>query len=86
MSGPTTCPLCSADLRGDPIPPEHRHYYAPDSTHYLRVIGVEIPGVYDGELYFACPDCGGRWHRWPEGDWRRTAAERYVTREIEEAS
>lgn len=32
-------------------------------THFGRQIGVEVSGVYDGVLYWMCPDCGGRWHR-----------------------
>jgi len=54
----TTCPLCSADLS-----------YEVDGQIYSRGIGVEIPGVYDGVLFWLCPDCDGTWHRWPVGDW-----------------
>jgi len=57
------CPHCDADLRGEPIPVESRRHYG-DSTHYSRLIGIEIPGVYDGVLYWQCPDCGRRWNRW----------------------
>lgn len=32
--------------------------------HNGRAIGVEIRGVYDGVLFWRCPDCGGSWHRW----------------------
>lgn len=31
-----------------------------------RIIGVEIKGLYDGVLFWQCPDCRGRWHRWPD--------------------
>lgn len=41
-------------------------------------VTVEIPGVYDGGLYRSCFACGHAWHRWPEGDWRRERANRYV--------
>jgi hypothetical protein len=27
------------------------------------VIGVEVPGLYDGIAYWACPKCGCKWHR-----------------------
>ena len=33
----------------------------PDGTS--RVIGNEIWGVYDGVLYWSCPDCGYAWVR-----------------------
>ena len=32
-----------------------------------RAIGVEVQGVYDGVLYWACPDCGHAWPRWSDG-------------------
>jgi predicted RNA-binding Zn-ribbon protein involved in translation (DUF1610 family) len=34
------------------------------ARYYQRTIGVEVWGVYDGMLYFMCPDCGYAWHRW----------------------
>jgi len=73
------CPLCGADLKGAPIPQEYidKGYYG-EKTHYSRSIMVEIRGVYDGGLYFVCPDCGGKYHRWPEGDWRHDKAKEYV--------
>lgn len=40
---------------------------------------IEVPAFYDGGLYWLCDACGARWHRWPEGDWRRERAELYVT-------
>ena len=39
---------------------------------------VEVPRVYDGGLYYQCPDCGGRWHRWPEDHRLRAVAAPYV--------
>ncbi len=33
----------------------------------LNTIGMEIWGIYDGVLYWMCPDCGWSWHRWSEG-------------------
>lgn len=45
----------------------------------VRTIGVEIRGVYDGVLFWQCPDCGTRWHRWPIGSRLRERANRYVT-------
>ena len=49
---PNNCPRCGVELQVG----ESR-----------RSILVEIQGVYDGGLYFKCPDCGVCWHRWPEG-------------------
>jgi DNA-directed RNA polymerase subunit RPC12/RpoP len=58
------CPHCKADLRGEPIPEELRRMYAPGSTHYSRLIGIEIPELYDGVSYYECPECHVRWDRW----------------------
>lgn len=52
---------------------------APEDRFYQRKIGIEIRGVYDGVLLWQCPDCGGRWHRWPEGHELRRRAEQYMT-------
>jgi len=43
-----------------------------------RMVSVEIRGVYDGGLFWMCPDCEGRWHRWPKGHYLRAKAHRYV--------
>ncbi len=43
------------------------------------IIGVEIPGVYDGVLYWACPACDRLWHRWPTDHYLRGRAERFVS-------
>ena len=61
------CPHCLADLRGNPIPQEYidAGYYG-THTHYSRKIGVDLMGVYDGVLYWMCPDCSKAWHRWSE--------------------
>lgn len=57
------CPHCESDQRdGD----------------YRRTFMVEIRGLYDGGLFYECPDCGGRWHRWPEAHWLRAKAAPYV--------
>lgn len=71
------CPHCNANLRGEPIPEQDRKYFG-DATHFERQIGVEVWGVYDGILYWRCPDCGGHWHRWAEGTDLRRKAEPYV--------
>jgi hypothetical protein len=61
---------CSCLPYGD-LPPEERFY--------SRVIGIEVSEVYDGVLFWQCPDCGGRWHRWPENGPYRAQAEPYVS-------
>ena len=58
------CPFCKADLRGESIPKDLRKMYAYGSTHYSRLIGIEIPELYDGVSYYECPDCHVRWDRW----------------------
>lgn len=88
----TECPLCQADLTGEPIPDKyfvHRDDCPkaeqgrcfclpygekdPDERFFSRTIMVEVRGVYDGGLYFQCPDCHGAWHRWDSLDMRRKA-------------
>lgn len=48
------CPHCEVDLRN------------PEYPRYSRKIGVEIPEIYDGVLYWLCPDCDATWNRWDE--------------------
>lgn len=74
----TTCPHCNADLRGSPILPEHQEHYGGE-THYSRAVGIEVRGVYDGVLFWQCPDCHGTWHRFPEDHWLRHRAVPYIT-------
>jgi hypothetical protein len=72
-----TCPHCGVGLEGELIPAEAQALYS--ATNYRREIMCEVRGVYDGGLYWLCPDCGGTWHRW--GDERpdlREKAERYI--------
>jgi hypothetical protein len=72
------CPHCGVSLVGDEIPEEHRR--PGGYTRYAREIGIEVRGVYDGILFWQCPDCDGRWHRFAEGHWLRSRAERYIDR------
>ena len=74
-----TCPSCKTDLRGEPIPAEHQHHYG-EATHFSNCIGIEVQGVYDGVLYWMCPVCNHRWHRFPEGHPLRARAEQFVNR------
>jgi hypothetical protein len=70
------CPHCMSDLKGDAVPDKYQHWYG-EITHYNRAIMVEIPGVYDGGLFYQCPDCGGRWPRFSKGRLHE-AAKKYV--------
>lgn len=65
------CPACDADL-----------LYERNGQTYTRLVGVEVRGVYDGILYWMCPSCEHRWHRWSYEDQPRlhAAAEPYVSR------
>lgn len=38
----------------------------PEDRFFSRIIGIEQPGVYDGVLYWLCPDCGKAWQRWSD--------------------
>ena len=60
------CPHCGADLCGPAIPEESKKWYG-EYTNFSRVIGIEHSEIYDGTLYYRCPDCGGTWHRFSEG-------------------
>jgi hypothetical protein len=82
---PETCEKCGTNLRGSQIPPEHiaQGYYAPSPDgsprYFSRVIGIEVSHLYDGVLFWQCPDCDFRWHRWPEGHSLRAKAETLVS-------
>lgn len=41
--------------------------YGEETTHFLRVMGHEVRGVYDGVLFWSCPDCQMAWPRWNDG-------------------
>lgn len=75
---PDICPGCGLELLGDPIPEQHAHLYG--GTHFRREIGVEIRGVYDGVLFWACPDCGHAWNRWSKDTYRHKLAEHHMDR------
>ena len=64
-----TCPACKSDLRGGKIPQEYidQGYYPLSVTHYSRLLGIEVPGEYDGVLIWNCPDCGHYWPRFDSG-------------------
>jgi hypothetical protein len=74
------CPHCGADLFGEVIPEHIRP--AGCGHRYHRGLGIEIRGVYDGVLFYACPDCHGTWHRWKRSHDERLwqAAEKHRAR------
>ena len=49
-----TCPSCGASLTGA---------VGPDVPPTTRMIGVQIPRLYDGVLFWTCPRCGWAWPR-----------------------
>lgn len=55
------CPLCKADLTGEPIPEESREFYG-THTHFSRRIGI-YDQRRDCTVAWRCPDCGGEWTR-----------------------
>jgi hypothetical protein len=75
----TIYPKEAVDAAGDVITESGVHVYRDGRALFgSRIIGVTIRGLYDGVLFWQCPDCEGRWHRWSKGDalWHR--AEPYV--------
>lgn len=40
-----------------------KYYGTRHKQHFSRLIGVEIPGGYDGVSYWQCPDCKSKWPR-----------------------
>ena len=59
------CPRCLSNWVGDPIPEQNRHLYG-KHTHFSKLIGVEIPGRYDGVHHWMCPQCRTTFPRWYE--------------------
>jgi hypothetical protein len=75
----TIYPKDAVDFYGEPITEGGVHVYRDGRPRFgSRTIGVQVRGLYDGVLYWQCPDCGGRWHLWPEGDRLWSRAEPYV--------
>lgn len=66
------CPYCFIDLRGSQLPGTDPPQY------YSKLMGIEVPGLYDGILYYECPSCQGKMHRFRKGTRERKLAEVYV--------
>lgn len=52
--------------------------YGEEATHFSRVMGHEISDVYDGVLYWSCPDCGVAWQRFANGGPLAAESAKYV--------
>lgn len=70
------CPHCGASLQGDPIPSDQVDFFG--AAHFRREIGVTVLGVYEGALYWTCPDCLWAWNRWPEDTPQHHLAAPYI--------
>jgi hypothetical protein len=57
-----SCPICGESFVGKEIPKEYLHYYW-NKTHYSKIIGIEIPHLYDGCIMWKCGDCGTYFRR-----------------------
>lgn len=56
------CPVCGKG-QGPEIPDR-------PGEHYSEILAVEIWGVYDGTLFYMCPYCHHKWHRFKPEDGR----------------
>lgn len=54
-----SCPKCKTDLRGNPIPEEHRQHYG-GRTHFLLQTSLYARSK-DRTHAFECPFCGHQW-------------------------
>jgi hypothetical protein len=68
--------LCLVSLEGEPIPEKHKEFYG-NTTHFSRRIGIEVQGIYDGVLYYKCPDCGWAWQRFTS-KWFMEMAQKFI--------
>ena len=77
MTQPDNCPHCGLSLFGEPIT-SHSPWQPGDAPRYRREIGNEVRGVYDGVLFWECPDCGGTWQRFDLTSPLHHAAKKYM--------
>lgn len=61
------CPHCAYQLRPNM---SNAHMY-------------EIRGLYDGFVFWQCPDCSGMWHRWEKGNPYRERVDRWLEKHPE---
>jgi hypothetical protein len=62
VMAPDECPACASDLVREV-----------NGKTYSDRVSVEIPGVYDGGLFWRCPFCSYDWHKWHDPAMRRKA-------------
>lgn len=75
------CPHCGVSLIAEPLPPvaDPNGTQLPGSVNE-KVMGIEIPEVFDGVLYWMCLSCRGAWHYWTTEWGRRYEAARWHVR------
>lgn len=79
MNGSPTHPIPLPPLPEEDCPHcGNRLTYNEGGTGYSRKIAVILRGIYDGVLYWTCPDCHGAWHRFPPGDRLHDKAEEWM--------
>lgn len=61
------CPSCKADLRT-----------SVNGVEYYRTIGMEVRGMYDGVLFWICPDCDHAWPRFVAPDFRAAKSQEFA--------
>lgn len=49
-----------------------------ERREYSHLLGIEISAIYDGILYWQCPNCNHRTNRWPEGHFLHDRAEHWI--------
>lgn len=79
------CPHCGFNLVGDLIADMLGEKvaiecYGGADQHWRKEVGVEVSGVYDGTLYYQCPECDGTWQRWAPGSGLHEKAAPYMRR------
>lgn len=79
MTRPDNCPHCGVSLLGELMTPaQYASGHFGESSRYRREIGNEVQGVFDGVLFWSCPDCGGTWQRFDMTSPLHHVAEQYM--------
>lgn len=84
---PDNCPYCGVSLLGEPLSAETLAAQTLDTmkefgmpTHLRREIGRGgLHPIYQGVLFWECPDCGGQWHRFTIASREHHWAKKYMT-------
>lgn len=67
VEGIESCPKCKVNLR-----------YVERGRVYSTALGMTVQGSFDGVLFWQCPACKHRWHRWAPGSRLRALAEQHI--------